>query len=117
MTVKNNFRRHLPGRAGTFRGELPQRQRNVENAAVVEEEQDGNAVQKACSRGAVRKAMPQRQRNAENGAVVEEEQDSNAVQKACSRGVVRKTMPQRQRNAENAAVVEEGGMRWENSGV
>ena len=57
---------------GTFRSELPQRQRIAGNSAVVEEEQDGNAVQKACSRGAARKVMPQRQRNAGNGAVVEE---------------------------------------------
>ena len=88
----------------------------------MEEEQDGNAVQKACSSGAVRRAMPQRQRNAGNAAVVEEEQegnaavveeeqDGNAVKKACSSGDVRKAIPQRQRNVGNAAVVEEGESR------
>ena len=66
MTVKSN------SFVGTFRSELPQRQRIAGNSAVVEEEQDGNAVQKACSSGAARKAIPQRQRNAGNGAVVEE---------------------------------------------
>ena len=65
MTGKATF-------VGTFRSELPQRQRIAGNSAVVEEEQDGNAVQRACSKGVVRKAIPQRQRNAENAAVVEE---------------------------------------------
>ena len=51
---------------------MPQRQRIAGNAAVVEEEQDGNAVRKVCSRWSVRKAMPQRQRKAEIAAVVEE---------------------------------------------
>ena len=42
---------------GTVKKAMPQRQRNAGNGAVVEEEQDGNAVRKACSSGAARRAM------------------------------------------------------------
>ena len=85
---------------------MPQRQGNAGNAAVVEEEEKGNAVRKACRGGAAKKAMPQRQGNAGNAAVVEEGEKGNAVRKACRGGAAKKAVPQRQGNARNAAVVE-----------
>ena len=74
----------------------------------MEEEWNGDAVQKAHSTGAWRNVMPQRQQNPENAAVVEEEWNGDAVQKAHSVGAWRDVMPQRQQNPENAAVVESG---------
>ena len=50
---------------------MPQRQQNPRNAAVVEEEWNSDAVQKAHSMDVWRNVMPQRQQNPENAAVVE----------------------------------------------
>ena len=88
--------------------------------------QRGNAVQKACRKGAAEKGTPQRHRIAGNAAVVakgqrdnavqkacregaaEKGQRDNAVQKACRKGAAGKDFPQRHRITEFAAVVAKG---------
>ena len=57
---------------GAAERDIPQRQRNAGNGAVVERVMRGKAAQKACINGAAERDIPQRQRNAGNGAVVEE---------------------------------------------
>ena len=87
---------------------FPQRHRITEFAAVVAKGQRGNAVQKACRKGAAEKGTPQRHRIAEFAAVVAKGQRDNAVQKACRKGAAEKDFPQRYRIAEFAAVVAKG---------
>ena len=85
---------------------MPQRQRIVGNAAVVEDRKEDDAVRKASRGSTAEKAIPQRQRNAGNAAVVEEGEKGNAVRKASRGSTAEKAIPQRQGNAGNAAVVE-----------
>ena len=87
---------------------FPQRHRIAGNAAVVASGQRGNAVQKACRKGAAEKGTPQRYRIAEFAAVVAKGQRGNAVQKACRKGAAENGFPQRHRIAGNAAVVASG---------
>ncbi len=87
---------------------FPQRHRIAEFAAVVAKGQNGNAVQKACRKGAAEKGTPQRHRIAGNAAVVASGQRGNAIQKACRKGAAEKGTPQRHRITEFAAVVAKG---------
>ena len=92
--------RHQPG--------LPQRHRITGNTAVVEKGQKGNAVYKACRKGAAGKGLPQRHRIAEFAAVAAKGNEGNAVYKARRMGTAGKGLPQRHRIAEFAAVAAKG---------